>query len=183
MCFFCCAVSVHAFNPIYYCCCKFDQEFAYCVFAFNTSFYEGGHAPETEQWYRRWMFRSIRILRSEYGLSPVKAEKVEARQHLTPEQYTQILKEGGFQIVFRVPPANPNINNRVNIACSLLAHERLLVDPKCHRLINDFQRNEGDGKGAKDKTDPQQTHASDNFDYFVWQNFASDFYKTGVKQL
>lgn len=68
------------------------------VFAFNTSFYEGGHPPETEQWYRRWMFRSIRILRSEYGLSPVKAEKVEARQHLTPEQYTQILKEDGFQI-------------------------------------------------------------------------------------
>ena len=68
------------------------------IFAFNTSFYEGGHPPETEQWYRRWMFRSIRILRSEYGLSPVKAEKVEARQHLTPEQYTEILKEDGFQI-------------------------------------------------------------------------------------
>ena len=68
------------------------------VFAFNTSFYEGSHPPETEQWYRRWMFRSLRILRSEYGLSPIKAERVEARQHLTPEQYTQILKEGGFQI-------------------------------------------------------------------------------------
>ncbi|MBF8266712.1 MAG: class SAM-dependent methyltransferase [Dehalococcoidia bacterium] len=68
------------------------------VFAFNTSFYEGSHPPETEQWYRRWMFRSLRILRSEYGLSPVKAEKVEARQHLTVEQYTQILKERGFQI-------------------------------------------------------------------------------------
>ena len=68
------------------------------IFAFNTSFYEGGHPPETAQWYRRWMFRSIRILRSEYGLSPVKAERVEARQHLTPEQYTDILKDGGFQI-------------------------------------------------------------------------------------
>jgi|KNS12BottometaT_FD_k123_84831_1 ubiquinone/menaquinone biosynthesis C-methylase UbiE len=68
------------------------------VFAFNTSFYEGGHLPETEQWYRRWMFRSVRILRSEYGLSPVKAERVEARQHLTVQQYTDLLKERGFQI-------------------------------------------------------------------------------------
>ena len=68
------------------------------VFAFNTSFYEGGHLPETEQWYRRWMFRSVRILRSEYGLSPIKAERVEARQHLTAEQYTELLKESGFQI-------------------------------------------------------------------------------------
>lgn len=68
------------------------------VFAFNTSFYAGGHLPETEQWYRRWMFRSVRILRSEYGLSPVKAERVEARQHLTMDQYTDLLKERGFQI-------------------------------------------------------------------------------------
>jgi ubiquinone/menaquinone biosynthesis C-methylase UbiE len=68
------------------------------IFAFNTSFYAGGHPPETEQWYRRWMFRSLRILRSEYGLSPVKAEKVEARQHLSAEQYVQILRESGFQI-------------------------------------------------------------------------------------
>lgn len=68
------------------------------IFAFNTSFYDGGQPLGTEQWYRKWMFRSVRILRSEYGLSPVKAERVEARQHLTPEQYTQLLKEGGFQI-------------------------------------------------------------------------------------
>ncbi|MBI4282502.1 MAG: methyltransferase domain-containing protein [Chloroflexi bacterium] len=68
------------------------------IFAFNTSFYAGGHPPETEQWYRRWMFRSLRILRSEYGLSPIKAEKVEARQHLSAEQYAQILRESGFQI-------------------------------------------------------------------------------------
>ena len=68
------------------------------VFAFNTSFYDGGHPPETEQWYRRWMFRSLRILRYEYGLSPVKSEKVEARQHLSAEQYTQLLIERGFKI-------------------------------------------------------------------------------------
>ncbi len=68
------------------------------VFAFNTSFFEGGHPPESEQFYRRWMMKSLRILRSEYGLSPNKAEKVESRRHLSPEQYTQLLESVGFQV-------------------------------------------------------------------------------------
>lgn len=68
------------------------------VFAFNTSFYEGGHTPGTEQWYRKWMFRSLRILRAEYGLSPSKAQKVEARRHISVEQYSDILKSQGFEI-------------------------------------------------------------------------------------
>ena len=34
------------------------------TFAFNTSFYQGAHLPETEGFYRRWMFKAIRILRS-----------------------------------------------------------------------------------------------------------------------
>ncbi len=67
-------------------------------FAFNTSFFEGGQPPDTELFYRRWMLRSIRILRKEYGLLPVRAEKVEARHHLTPEEYTVLLESHNFQI-------------------------------------------------------------------------------------
>ena len=44
------------------------------------------------------MFRSIRILRYEYGLTPIKADKVEARRHISAEQYTDILQQQGFQI-------------------------------------------------------------------------------------
>ena len=39
-------------------------------FAFNTSFYEGGQPPESLDYYRKWMFKSIRTLRREYGLRP-----------------------------------------------------------------------------------------------------------------
>ena len=42
--------------------------------------------------------KSLRILRSKYGMSPNKAEKVESRRHLTPEQYTQLLESVGFQV-------------------------------------------------------------------------------------
>ena len=91
-------------------------------------------------------------------------------------------KEGGFTTTYTVPDANPGINNRVNIVCSLLAHVRLLVSPKCERLIYDLDRNESDGKGAKEDKDKLQTHASDNLDYEVWDDFAPEFYKYEVRQ-
>ena len=66
--------------------------------AFNTSFYDGAHPPETLLFYRRWMLKASRVLRREYGLSPDRADKVQARQHLTPEQYRTLLEGHGFRI-------------------------------------------------------------------------------------
>ncbi len=68
------------------------------MFVFNTSFFEGGHPAETEQFYRRWMMKALRILKSEYGLRPSKAEKVESRKQLTPEEYSSLLTQQGFHI-------------------------------------------------------------------------------------
>ena len=55
--------------------------------AFNTAFFDGAHPPETVVFARKWMMRSLRILRSEYGLSPDRSAKVESRKQLTPEEY------------------------------------------------------------------------------------------------
>ena len=68
------------------------------IFVCNTSFYEGAHPPESEMFYRRWMMRSLRILRRDYGLSPVKSQKVEPRRHLTPEEYEILLVEQGLPV-------------------------------------------------------------------------------------
>ena len=68
-------------------------------FAFNTSFYEGSHPPESEAYYRKWMFKSIRTLRRDYGLRPGRAEKVESRKQLTVEQYRELLEAHGMTIV------------------------------------------------------------------------------------
>jgi len=92
-------------------------------------------------------------------------------------------KEAGWNVIMQVAKSNPSVNNRVNIGCSLMQHRRLLVDPKCRMLINDFERNESDGKGAKNKDDPQQTHASDNFDYLIWLKFSMKYYGRTVRQL
>ncbi len=66
--------------------------------AINTSFYEGAHLPETLQFYRKWMMKAVRDLRREYGLSPIKSEKVEARRQLTPDEYRNLLETNGFQV-------------------------------------------------------------------------------------
>ncbi len=68
-------------------------------FAFNTSFYEGGQVPESLAFYRKWMFKSARVLRREHGLSPQRAEKVESRKHLTPREYRALLERHGFSII------------------------------------------------------------------------------------
>jgi len=88
-----------------------------------------------------------------------------------------VLEKYGFRIVMQVQKSNPNINNRVNIACSMFHHGRIKINKKCLFLIRDLSRNESDGKGAKDKSDPNQTHASDAFDYLIWVLFANEFYR------
>lgn len=97
-----------------------------------------------------------------------------------------VLRSNGWRVVMDVPPANPNVNNRVNLACSLLhtitGNVRLFINPSCARLINDYERNTSDGKGGKEKKDQYQTHASDAADYLVWKWFANEFYHNGIVQ-
>jgi len=98
------------------------------------------------------------------------------------------LKQAGWTVTMRVPKSNPNINNRVNVVCSLLksaeGHTRLYINDNCTYLVGDMEQDESDGKGGKVKTiDPNRTHGSDCLDYLVWQLFAKEFYKSEVRQL
>lgn len=67
--------------------------------AINTSFFEGGQPPESQKFYRRWMLRALRLLKSKHGMSPDKSEKVESRKHLTPEQYQALFESAGYRVV------------------------------------------------------------------------------------
>ncbi len=71
------------------------------TFVFNTSFFEGGHAPGSEQFYRRWMLKALRTLKSEYGLRPIKDERVESRRQLSADEYGSLLTDQGFRVTKR----------------------------------------------------------------------------------
>ena len=68
------------------------------IFSFNTSFYQGAEPPEAEQFYRRWMMKALRVLKTRYGLMPERTAKTEARVRLSEEDYLQLLKENGFRL-------------------------------------------------------------------------------------
>ncbi|MDA1256336.1 MAG: class I SAM-dependent methyltransferase [Chloroflexi bacterium] len=68
------------------------------TFVFNSSFFKGAHPEETDVFARKWMMRSLRMLKRDHGLRPIRSDKTEARQQLTPEEYEQLLREGGFKI-------------------------------------------------------------------------------------
>ena len=67
------------------------------TFSFNTSFYEGAEPPEAELFYRKWMMRALRALKSEYNIMPQRT-RVEARHRLSEAEYVQLLQESGFKI-------------------------------------------------------------------------------------
>ncbi len=67
------------------------------TFSFNTSFYMGAEPPEAEQFYRKWMIKSLRVLKKEYGLSPDKT-RAEARHRLTEDEYVALLLSNGFKV-------------------------------------------------------------------------------------
>lgn len=87
------------------------------------------------------------------------------------------LEDAGWTVIVKLLKKAPSINARVDITCSLLEHLRMIIDPSCKFLIGDMEECEGDGKGGKDKSDKERTHASDASDYLIWLLFSKEFYK------
>ena len=68
-------------------------------FVFNSSFFDGAHPEHTHGFYRKWMFKAMRILTKEYKTRPVKADKIESRVQLNPNQYKDVLENCGMEII------------------------------------------------------------------------------------
>ncbi|NIN73480.1 MAG: hypothetical protein GTO46_16460, partial [Gemmatimonadetes bacterium] len=60
-------------------------------------FFDGASPPETQKYYRRWMLKALRKLKTEYDLKPDHS-KVESRKQLTAEEYGALLEAEGFEI-------------------------------------------------------------------------------------
>jgi ubiquinone/menaquinone biosynthesis C-methylase UbiE len=69
------------------------------LFAFNTSFFSGSHPPSTEEFYRKWMFKALRILKTQYNLRPIKSEKVQSRVTLSEDQYASLIQKNGLKVI------------------------------------------------------------------------------------
>lgn len=63
--------------------------------AFNTTFFDGAYAPNTQGFYKLWVLRAIRWLR-QCGHSVARGVKATAMEWLSPEEYRRLLQASGF---------------------------------------------------------------------------------------
>jgi hypothetical protein len=82
---------------------------------------------------------------------------------------------GRVGVEFRVPKANPQVRDRVNLMNAKLRSAsgeiQMLVHERCKELIKDFEQvsyKEDSNQVDKEK-DRQRTHLSDALGYLVWQ--------------
>lgn len=82
------------------------------IFGCNSAFYEGTYVAGSERFYRLWTRRAVGWLRKEHPEVHLSREaKAMAMQWLTPERYTELLKESGFG---QVDIANEVVNITVD---------------------------------------------------------------------
>lgn len=73
-----------------------------------------------------------------------------------------ILKEAGFTVV---DTRNPFVTDRVNNINRLLQDGRIVIDPRCKKLINDLEKVVWKNDELDQKTDKMLTHISDALGY------------------
>lgn len=76
-----------------------------------------------------------------------------------------ILSENGFTIH---PTRNPFVTDRINNINRLLRDQRIIIDPRCKKLINDLEKVSWKNEDLDKKTDPMLTHISDALGYVCW---------------
>lgn len=76
-----------------------------------------------------------------------------------------ILKDDGFTVNFT---RNPLVIDRVNNVNRLLREGRIIISPKCVKLINDLEKVSWKDGSLDQKTDKMLTHISDGLGYACW---------------
>jgi len=76
-----------------------------------------------------------------------------------------MLNDAGFTVQ---PTRNPIVFDRVNNVNRLLGEGRIIISPKCKKLINDLEKVVWKGVDLDQSTDKMLTHISDALGYLCW---------------
>lgn len=77
-----------------------------------------------------------------------------------------IMKEAGFNIMWI---QNPYVVDRVNNINRLLRDKKIIIHPRCRKLINDLEKVSWKDNKLDQKTNPMLTHISDSLGYGAWR--------------
>lgn len=78
----------------------------------------------------------------------------------------EILKQNGFNVLYN---RNPFVTDRVNNVNRLLTENRIIIDPKCKKLINDLEKVSWKDNKLDQKTEKYLTHISDALGYCLYK--------------
>lgn len=78
----------------------------------------------------------------------------------------KILEDNGFKIE---TTRNPFVNDRVNNINRLFMEDRIIINKRCKKLINDLERVAWKDGKLDDGPDKQLTHISDALGYWCWK--------------
>lgn len=77
-----------------------------------------------------------------------------------------ILKENGFNVM---STHNPFVKDRTNLVNRRLKEGRIIISPKCKKLINDLEKVVWKDNKLDQKSDPELTHISDALGYGLYK--------------
>lgn len=77
-----------------------------------------------------------------------------------------MMKEAGFNVLYNL---NPYVVDRVNNVNRLLRDKKIIIHPRCKKLINDLEKVSWKDNKLDQKTDPLLTHVSDGLGYGCWK--------------
>lgn len=101
-----------------------------------------------------------------YGGARVIPDSTAKNRKTSGKSDIDILKGAGFAIEYT---RNPYVVDRVNNANRIFQDNKIVIDPKCKKLIGDLEKVVWrDGK-LDQKTDPLLTHISDALGYGLWK--------------
>lgn len=107
------------------------------------------------------------LKRRGYGGARVIPDSTGRNRKTSGQSDFDILKQSGFTIESTF---NPFVGDRINNTNRLLASGRIVIDPKCKKLINDLEKVVWkDNKPDQSGDNKMLTHISDAFGYGLWK--------------
>jgi PBSX family phage terminase large subunit len=110
-------------------------------------------------------YKMVDKLKEKKYIGTIIPDSTGANRRTSGKSDHQILKEAGFKIP---SVRNPFVTDRVNNVNRLFTDNRIIIDPKCKKLITDLEKVCWKNNELDKKSDPMLTHISDALGYALW---------------
>ena len=128
------------------------------IYVFDEYFERNSDTPQT----------CFNLIKRGYGGATIIPDSTAKNRKTSGQSDITILKNSGFKVE---ATRNPFVFDRVNNLNRLLSKGRIIIDPKCKKLINDLEKVTWKGSDLDQKSDHLLTHVSDSLGYIAHWRF------------